>query len=157
MPTESRGSSLHVPCTETGKVARSSTGLTRLPPRRRGRGVWVGGADHTLFCVYIIYVCVCLCRWMKAYKDNNPQLDRASMVESLEAVRDLAESKRVFCLTCSQLLPSSSISPDHTPHQMKYGVEDTLLTQPTKLLTPQDNNKSNAVSFSYSQIPPSLY
>jgi hypothetical protein len=86
-------------------------------------------------------------RWLQDYRDSNPPLDRSALAASLEAVRSLPEARRVFCHTCSQLVPSSSVSPDHSSHRLQYGVEDSLLTQPTKLLTPHDNKKSNAQYF----------
>ena len=143
MLTESRESSTPALCTETEKAVRSSTGWTRLSPpgNERGRlggvvGVYINHASYHIPC-----------RWLQAYKNNNPPLDRPALVALLEAVRSLPEAKRVFCHTCSQLIPSSAVSPDHTSHQLRYGVEDSLLTQPTRLLTPRDNKKSNAVSF----------
>lgn len=68
-------------------------------------------------------------------------------METMESLRCLPESKRVFCYTCSELLLSTAVSPVHETHDLRYGIEDSLLVQPTKLLTPQDDRKSNAVSF----------
>ena len=98
--------------------------------------------NHAPYPVYIYH------RWLQDYRDSNPPLDRSALAASLEAVRSLPEARRSFCHTCSQLVPSSSLSPDHSSHQLQYGVEDSLLTRPTKLLTPHDNNKSNAVRLS---------
>ena len=102
-------------------------------------------------CVSVcLSVSMCMCRWTEEYRRSNLKLDRAALTESLVAVRSLSEPKRVFCTTCSQLLPSTAVSPDHTPHQLSYGVDDTMLAQPSRLLTPLDNNKSSAVSSTHS-------
>ena len=87
-----------------------------------------------------------LCRWMKTYRETNPQLNHTALMDTLESLRSVPESKRAYCHTCSLLLSSSAVSPDHVCHDLRYGLEDTLLSQPTKLLSPRDDKKSNAVS-----------
>lgn len=86
-------------------------------------------------------------RWMKAYLEANPKTDHSDLKETLESIQCLSREQRGFCHTCSQLFTlSKSLSSGHRGHRVQRGVADDLLSQPTRLLIPRDDKKSNAVS-----------
>ena len=85
-------------------------------------------------------------RWIKAFQEANPSLDRSSLTDMLQSLRSLPESQRGICRTCCRLLPPAEPPSAHAGHEVRYRVTDELLNQPTTLLSPQDDKKSQAVS-----------
>ncbi len=85
--------------------------------------------------------------------DNQPSLDRMQLTETLVAVSSYPTSQRQFCRSCGLLLGEERKrdkgNPEencHRGHVVKVGVFEQELKEPTRLLNPVDDNKSQAVS-----------
>lgn len=105
-------------------------------------------------CIYtsttsgnIYYVCY---RWMTLYEESQPVLDRSQLAKGLATIRSCPSPQRRFCYSCSLLLqPGREGDADkkaHSGHAVKVGVSDQELREPTKLLNPVHDSKSQAVS-----------
>lgn len=63
----------------------------------------------------------------------------------METLRLMKERDRYYCHSCNLLTTKTEIE-EHRNHVITAGISDTLLKQPSKLLSARNNNKSQAVS-----------
>lgn len=87
-----------------------------------------------------------MCRWTTAFRQNQPNLDRSKLRSTLANILVLSSDERHYCFSCNVLCDSLELG-NHESHDIKNGVSDMDITQPTRLLFPVDNRKSQAVSF----------
>ena len=73
------------------------------------------------------------------FRQSQPDLNRSKFHSSLPS------EDRHYCFNCSLLFDSSELNV-HATHDTKDNVSDVDISQPTKLLCPVDNRKSQAVS-----------
>jgi len=93
----------------------------------------------------IRYLPMVYLRWLDVFRESQPSLDRDELLSSLQTITSLPEGGRCYCYQCEQLLSSSAVS-KHSEHSITRAVTNDHLLQPTKLLSPVDNRKSQAVS-----------
>ena len=85
-------------------------------------------------------------RWKSIFKDSQPVLDRKETSHRLEAVRSLAPEQRSFCRRCGRLLlEQEPESHRDEGHSVQEGLSITELAEPSKLLSPVDDRKAQAV------------
>lgn len=61
----------------------------------------------------------------------------------LNEIKNLKQSERVFCSTCSSFVLSKEIS-KHERHKLLTGITDSQMMNPTKILSPCEVDKSEA-------------
>ncbi len=164
MPAKSLVDSLPVLFIEIEKAVRSFTGQTKLYQTIRDRGeAWIESYDNrelskwsfslvlptptslttpvesTPLSVLLSF------RWMSTFRESQCIVNRPGLQSTLDTVRSLLPAQRYYCHQCSVLFSGSDLMV-HSRHSSVNGVGDESLLKPTRLLTPVDNRKSQAVS-----------
>ncbi|XP_028391149.1 rRNA N6-adenosine-methyltransferase ZCCHC4-like isoform X2 [Dendronephthya gigantea] len=83
----------------------------------------------------------------KAHKQiieaSKPAISQAECWKRLKCIRCLSEAERTYCHTCEQLVLPKEIN-KHKDHEMKNGMADRTLSNPSYLFKPLDKKKSFA-------------
>ncbi|XP_038072557.1 rRNA N6-adenosine-methyltransferase ZCCHC4-like isoform X2 [Patiria miniata] len=74
---------------------------------------------------------------------QQPWKSHEDFYQRMEATNDLSPQKRRFCQDCSLLLRLSEAG-EHAEHTVRSGLSDDALRQPSHLLVPLENSKTNA-------------
>ena len=82
-----------------------------------------------------------LCRWKAIYKDAQPKLDRAEFERRLTQLGSLSPARGGYCSSCGSLLLPGEWS-EHEGHHVR---RDVGVEEPTKLLSPMEDRKAQAV------------
>ena len=137
MPVKSQGNSSFARFIGTEKAVHSSTGLTNPFQKRKVKGI-----------VYIPLINIYDCehfRWMSTFRESQPKINRLKLQSSLVAAQSLPPTQRYYCYQCSILFFESDLM-SHSGHFLTKEISDEVLLKPTKLITPVDDRKSQAVS-----------
>ena len=86
----------------------------------------------------------CYHRWRSIFESQQPKVDRDELMKRLEAVRSQLPALRQLCTNCGRLLLTGEEG-GHEGHSVRRGVTDVELQEPTTLLCPVDDRKSQAV------------
>lgn len=85
-------------------------------------------------------------RWKSIFKESQPMLDRKEMSHRLDIVRSQAPEQRRFCRRCGRLLLEQELeSHRDEDHSVQEGLSNAELAEPSKLLSPVDDRKAQAV------------
>lgn len=84
-------------------------------------------------------------RWMAIFRESEPNIDRTKLLASLAQIKSLPPSQCYYCYQCNLLFTESEFNA-HSEHPFRKEIHDNCLLEPTRLLTPVDNRKSQAVS-----------
>ena len=104
------------------------------------------------------YLCFACYRWKGIFHEEQMLINCEEVWGKYSTVRTLPPSRRYHCSRCGVLLLESDLS-HHEGHGAGSGVTDEQLLEPTRLVTPKDNKKSQAVRTKCSMIhimPPEI-
>ena len=104
------------------------------------------------------YLCFACYRWKGIFHEEQMLINCEEVWGKYSTVRTLPPSRRYHCSRCGVLLLESDLS-HHEGHGAGSGVTDEQLLEPTCLVTPKDNKKSQAVRTKCSMIhimPPEI-
>lgn len=91
-----------------------------------------------------MYLCVDPLRWRTAFEEEQASLNCEEVWKKYSIVSSLPPHNRHHCPRCGVLLLTSDLA-EHEGHGVKSGVTDKQLCEPTCLVTPRENKKSQAV------------
>ena len=136
--TSHQESSLHVQYTETEVDVRSLSGQTRKYQKRNEKGgkKKINMIHHQIECIH--------CRWKVIFHEEQLSINCEEVWRKYSVVRSLPPNRRYHCPCCGVLLMESDLV-QHEGHGTRSGVTDEQLLEPTGLVTPKDNKKSQAV------------
>ena len=95
-------------------------------------------------CVYSISSIFFIYRWEGIFHEEQSSINCEELWRKYSVVRTLPPDRRYHCLRCGVLLLESDLA-QHEDHDTRGGVTDEQLLEPTGLVTPKDNKKSQAV------------
>ena len=85
-------------------------------------------------------------RWKSIFEESQPILDRREISHRLDTVRSQAPEQRRFCRRCGRLLLVQEPRAHRDQgHSVQEGLSDTELAEPSRLLSPVDDRKAQAV------------
>ena len=83
-------------------------------------------------------------RWKRLYEEEQKKY---SVVPDVETMRSLPSSRRHYCADCGLLVSQTDLA-SHSDHTVRSHITDSQFQQPSDILNPVDNRKSQAVSLS---------
>lgn len=89
------------------------------------------------------------------FSEQQPHVENKKLQKNLKSVKSLPSLERYYCSQCGVLLGKKGLSL-HVGHGVIQGVSDSQLEEPTTLLCPVDDRKSQAVSCYGASCPPPL-
>lgn len=89
-----------------------------------------------------------LCRWKGVYEKTRPKLDRAELGRRLSLVCSSAPGRCGYCSSCGCLLLPGEWG-EHQDHDVRRGVGAEEVREPTRLLSPMEERKAQAVCSNY--------
>lgn len=121
--------------------------------------MWQGCDSLTLCNIHVQYTCAniqdfpsnfgqlhdtFLCRWKGVYEKTRPKLDRAELGRRLSLVCSSAPGRCGYCSSCGCLLLPEEWG-EHQDHDVRRGVGAEEVREPTRLLSPMEERKAQAV------------
>ncbi|XP_033634478.1 rRNA N6-adenosine-methyltransferase ZCCHC4-like isoform X1 [Asterias rubens] len=76
-------------------------------------------------------------------RSQQPWTSHEHFFQRMQDTKDLSPSERKFCQSCSLLLRPQEVQ-THSKHKIKADLTDAILSQPSYLLLPLEDNKTNA-------------
>jgi hypothetical protein len=93
-------------------------------------------------------------RWKGIFHEEQLLMNCEEIWRKYSIVRTLPPDRRYHCPHCGVLLLESDLIQHDQGHSTRSGVTDEQLLEPTSLVTPKDNKKSQAVRMRHSLIVP---
>ena len=87
-------------------------------------------------------------RWKAIYEETQPKLDRAELGRRLSLVCSSAPGCCGYCSSCGCLLLPGEWG-EHKGHDARRGVSVEEVREPTRLLSPMEERKAQAVCSNY--------
>ena len=139
-------------CTGTEKDVHSLSGQTRKYQRRNenGKRKKVSMMHHhvgsvALYCILSFNLWY---RWKGIFHEEQSSINCEELWRKYTIIRTLPPDRRYHCPCCGVLLLESDLA-QHKGHDTRSDVTDEQLLEPTGLVTPKDNKKSQAVRISF--------
>ena len=89
------------------------------------------------------------------FSEQQPHVESKKLLKNLMSVKSLPSLERYYCSQCGVLLGKKGLSL-HVGHGVTQGVSDSQLEEPTTLLCPVDDSKSQAVSCYEASLIPTI-
>ena len=140
-----QGSSLRVLFIEIGRDVHSLYGQMRISQRRKETGQRNKNNSWMLMTTITEHLCPQSCyRWKTIFHEEQSSINCEELWKKYSVVNSLPPDGRYHCPRCGVLLLNSDLA-EHEGHGTRSGVSDEELLEPTCLVTPKDNKKSQAV------------
>ena len=90
-------------------------------------------------------LCLLYHRWKGIFHEEQLSINCEEIWRKYSIVRTLPPDRRYHCPQCGVLLLESDLVQHDRGHSTRSSVTDEQLLEPTRLVTPKDNKKSQAV------------